>query len=43
MNIKNAFKALETAERVSTRVSEEWDKDPENKSLDAAFDAAYAA
>lgn len=40
MNIKNAFKALETAERVSTRVSEEWDKDPEDESLEAAFDAA---
>lgn len=43
MNIKNAFKALETAERVSTRASEEWDRDPENESLEAAFDAAYAA
>ena len=43
MNIKNAFKALETAEQVSTRASEEWDKDPENESLEAAFDSAYAA
>lgn len=43
MNIKNAFKALETAEQVSTKASEEWDRDPENESLEAAFDAAYAA
>ena len=43
MNIKNAFKALETAEQVSTRASEEWDRYPENESLEAAFDAAYAA
>ena len=43
MNIKNAFKALETAEQVSTRASKEWDRDPENESLEAAFDAAYAA